>query len=195
MSKDNTVKTNSEHVTLAECQAAMAHVLSAPKDNALISQLCVRPGFEVRSFPQEVSVSVASGIAGDGRWLTKPWLRLENGDPDPSIQVCIISQRVMDLCWKDRESSLHPGDLFAVDMDLTEENLPAGSRLQAGSVILEVSTVFNDACAKWVKRYGKDSYKWVNAPEHRALRLRGILCKVVQDGVIRVGDRLVKVEG
>ena len=190
---DTKVKRHSNHVSLAECQAAMAHVLSAPKDKALINELCVRPDHEVRTFPQEVSVSVASGIAGDGRWLTKPWLKLANGDPDPSIQVCIISQRVMDLCWTDRESSIHPGDLFAVDMDLSEANLPAGTQLQAGTAVLEVSTEFNDACGKWVKRYGKDSYKWINDPEHRALRLRGILCKVVKDGVIRVGDRLEKI--
>jgi hypothetical protein len=187
------MKENIAHASFDECQAALAHVLDAPKDKATIKQLCIRPGFEQRLFPDEVSLTVASGIKGDGRWLTKPWLTLANGDPDPNIQVSIISQRVMDLCWRDRESTIHPGDLFAVDMDLAEENLPAGTLLSVGSAVLEVSDEFNNGCVKWRKRYGTDSYKWINKREYRHLRLRGILCKIVQDGVVRVGDQLAKV--
>ena len=185
-----TIKQQTAHTSFDECQAALANVITAPKDNAIIHQLCVRPDFAQRIFPKDVSLSRDRGIEGDGRWLTKPWLKLANGEPDPSIQVCIISQRVMDLCWRNRESNIHPGDLFAVDMDLGEENLPAGTLLSAGSAILEVSDVFNNGCVKWRKRYGTDSYKWINLCQHRHLRLRGILCKIVQDGVICVGDRL-----
>ena len=184
---------NPAHATFTECQTTLKYILAAPKDKAVIKQLCVRPDFEQRSFPQEVSLSIASGIAGDSRWLTRPWLKLANGDSDPSIQVCIISQRVMDLCWKDRESGIHPGDLFAVDMDLGKENLPAGTLLSVGTAVLEVSDEFNNGCVKWRKRYGTDSFKWINLPENRHLRLRGILCKIVQDGVIQVGDHFKKI--
>ena len=187
---NSTIKQQSAHARFDECQAALDNVLAAPKDNAIIHQLCIRPDFEQRTFPKEVFLSQASGIQGDGRWLNKPWLKLANGEPDPSIQVCIISQRVMDLCWRNRESNIHPGDLFAVDMDLGEENLPAGTLLSAGTAVLEISDVFNNACVKWRKRYGTDSYKWLNLAEHRHLRLRGILCKIVEDGVISEGDRL-----
>jgi len=34
--------------------------------------------------------------------------------------------------------------------------------------------------------------RWINMAENRPFRLRGILCKIVQDGVVRVGDRLSK---
>lgn len=180
--------------TLFECEAALEHIRAAPKDAALIDELCVRPNFSQRAFPSEIEVTQASGISGD-RWLTHPWLTLADGKPDPRIQVSILSKRVMDLCWRSRLTAPHPGDLLVVDMDLGEENLPAGTILKAGEVELEVSDKFNTACVKWRRRYGDDSYRWINLAKNKPLRLRGILCSVVRDGTIRVGDRLEKAPG
>lgn len=100
----------------------------------------------------------------------------------------------MDLCWRNRIETPHPGDLLVVDMDLSEKNLAAGSILKVGGVRLEVSDMFNSACVKWRQRYGDDSYRWINLPKNRTLRLRGVLCRIVQDGAIKVGDRLEKTE-
>jgi MOSC domain-containing protein YiiM len=77
-------------------------------------------------------------------------------------------------------------------MNLGVENMQVGTRLQAGTSIVEVSDKFNTACVKWKKRYGDESLRWINMAENRPFRLRGILCKIVQDGVVRVGDRLSK---
>lgn len=183
----------SYHATYDECERALAHILAAPKDKALIEQVCFRPDFGAREFPQTLELTVEHGIVGE-RWCRDPWLRLPDGSPDPRIQVSILSKRVMDLCWRNRDQTVHPGDPIVVDMDLGMENLPIGSKLQAGTAVLEVSDMFNTACAKWQQRYGGDSLRWINFPRHRPLRLRGILCKIVRDGRVSKGDLLTKVQ-
>lgn len=179
------------HVTTAECEAALAHILAAPSE-AAIEVLCHRADYGARDFRDHLNLTVAAGIE-DERWMKKPWLRLEDGSPDPRIQVSILQKRVLDLCWRDRDTVVFPGDTMIVDMDLSQANLPVGTRLEAGSAVLEVSDKFNDACAKWKVRHGRDSYDWINRPEHVTHRLRGVLCKIVQDGTVRLGDVLQKV--
>lgn len=171
---------------------ALPHVLAAPKDGAAISHLCLRPARNERRFVDEITLTKAQGIPGE-RWLTQPWLRTAEGLPHPGIQVCIISRRVLDLVWCHRGEVLHPGDTFAADIDTSEANLPNGLSLRVGSAVLRVSEVFNDACVKWKARYGQDAYDWIRDADHRALRLRGVLCSVEQDGLIRAGDVLRKV--
>ncbi len=38
------------HVTLEELNAALPHVMAAPKDRAAISMLCLRPAYNQRRF-------------------------------------------------------------------------------------------------------------------------------------------------
>jgi hypothetical protein len=182
----------SKHATVAECDAALDHILAAPNNGATIGQLCFRPDFGLRTFPDALDMTVDQGIIGE-RWAKRPWLTLPNGEPDPRIQVSIFSKRVMDLCWRDPANTVHPGDPIIVDMNLSVANLPTGTRLQAGSAILEVSDKFNTACIKWRDRYGDDSLRWINRRDNRDFRLRGILCKIVRDGTVKVGDQLVKI--
>lgn len=177
--------------TMAECEAALDSILAAPTQSATIDQLCFRDGYGLRRFPETLELTVEQGIIGE-RWTKKPWLTLPDGAPDPRIQVSILSKRVMDLCWRDRTGTVHPGDPFVVDMNLGAENLPVGTCLRAGAAVLEVSDYFNTACAKWRDRYGDDSLRWINKRENREYRLRGILCKIVQDGTVKRGDHLVK---
>ncbi len=180
--------------TRSELDRAVPYICAAPPDNAEIRMLCLRPGYGARQFVDAIAVTHDRGIPGE-RWETRPWLRLPDGSAHPGIQICILSQRVLDLVWRDRENVVHPGDTFVVDMNLGEDNLPAGQVLRAGTARLQVSAVFNDACVKWKARYGAAAKDWVNAPDHTPLRLRGVLCSVVRDGTIRNGDRLVKLPG
>lgn len=181
----------SAFVSRAECEAAMLHICDAPKDDVAIASLCFRTGYGERSFPDRLVVSAKGGIEGE-RWLSDPWLTLPDGRPDPRIQVSILPLRVMDLCWRERDKSPHPGDTIVADLDTSEANLPAGTRLQIGTAVIEVSDLFNTACAKWHARYGNDSLRWINHAPFRRLRLRGVLCRVVTDGEIHRSDRIRK---
>jgi len=179
----------SDPITTAELVAALPHVLAAPKTDTPVTMLCFRPAPGQRLFPQTLRLTRAMGIPGE-RWLTAPWLRLPDGSPDPSIQVSILPVRVMDLVWRDRTNTPHPGDTMIADLDCSEESLPVGTLMQAGTAVLRVSGTFNDACVKWKVRYGQAAKDWIVAPGHPALRLRGILCAVERDGEVALGDRL-----
>ncbi|WP_372885001.1 hypothetical protein [Shimia sp.] len=175
-----------------ELDRALPEILAAPKDGAAISMLCLRPKRGARRFVDRITLTRAQGIPGE-RWANEPWLRGEDGAPHPGIQVSILPQRVLDLLWRDRDATVHPGDTFIADLDMSEANLPEGQLLAVGSAVLRVSEVFNDGCVKWKVRYGQAALDWVRAPEHRPLRLRGILCSVVRDGVAAEGDLLRKI--
>ena len=181
-----------KHVTLDELNAALPNVLDAPKDKAVIEQLCLRPDIGVRNFVDKMVLTRANGIPGE-RWNTAPWLTLENGRADPRIQVCILGKRVLDLVYTDPENMIHPGDSFIADMDFSEDNMPDGTLLSVGSAVLRVSDKFNTACAKWKARYGDDALRWIVLGPNRKHRLRGVLCEVVEDGWISNGDIIQKV--
>lgn len=177
-------------VSLAELMAALPDILAAPKDDAPIQSLCLRPARGERAFPNRITMTRAAGIPGE-RWLTEPWLRLPDGSPDPRIQVSILPVRVMDLVWRDRVNTPHPGDPIVADLDCSLANLPTGSLIRAGTAVLRVSDEYNAACAKWKVRYGTDARFFIDGPPgHDVLRLRGVLCSVEEDGEVGLTDRL-----
>lgn len=175
-------------ITLPELMTALPHVLAAPKTDAPLHSLCFRPGFNERTFPNNLRLTVAEGVPGE-RWLTQPWLRLPDGRPDPRIQVSILPLRVMELVWRDR-SQPHPGDTIVADLDCSLQNLPVGTLIRAGAAVLRTSDEFNNGCVKWKARYGADAKAWIELPGHPPLRLRGVLCEVVEDGEVALTDRL-----
>ena len=176
-------------ISMAELMAALPDILAAPKTDAPIASLCLRPARGERAFPGRIVMTRAGGIPGE-RWATEPWLRLPDGSPDPRIQVSILPVRVMDLVWRDRVGTPHPGDPIVADLDCGLANLPVGTLVQAGTAVLRVSDEFNMACAKWKVRYGADARAFIDAPGHPELRLRGVLCSVEQDGEVTLSDRL-----
>jgi hypothetical protein len=176
-------------VTAAELEAALPMVLAAPREAGTVRLLCVRPGINARSFPEVLKVTRAEGVTGDSN-LKHPWLTLPDGSADPRIQVSIIPARVLDLVWRERDRVAHPGDNIAVDMSLSETDLPVGTLLAVGTAILRVSDVPNDGCAKWKVRCGRPAYDWIVTPSGLRQRLRGLYCSVERDGEVRLGDTM-----
>lgn len=179
-------------VTAEALADALTHVLAAPKHATTVGQLCFRPLRNQRTFPETLRMTRAEGVPGD-RWLSEPWLTLADGRPDPRIQISILPLRVLDLVWQDRIGTVHPGDTIISDLDCSAANLPENTLLRAGTVLLRVSSLFNDGCVKWKARYGAAAKAWIIAPGHVPLRLRGVLCEVVEDGTVSVGDPLTVV--
>lgn len=175
--------------TAEDLAAALPGILAAPRDAGVVRLLCARPKPNARTFPQVLSLTRASGVVGDFE-MSRPWLTLPDGRPDPQIQVSIMSWQVLNLVWRDRDRVVHPGDNIAVDMNLTADNLPTGTLLAAGTAVLRISAEPNDGCAKWKVRAGKAAYAWTMHPDHAPLRLRGLFCSVEQDGELRLGDTL-----
>jgi len=173
-------------VTMEALMQALPHVLAAPKDATTARQLTFRAGYNQRSHPDRLTLTVAQGVPGE-RWLTAPWARLPDGSPDPAIQVSILPTRVHDLVRLSPDQP-HPGDTILADLDCSQANLPEGTLLRAGTATLRVSGLFNDGCVKWKARYGAAAKDWITRPGHPPLRLRGLLCAIVADGEIATGN-------
>ncbi len=108
------------------------------------------------------------------------------------MQLNVMNARTIALVAQDRDRWALAGDQLFVDLDLSEENLPPGTRLAVGAAVIEVTPIPHQGCQKFVDRFGVDAMKWVNSPAGRALRLRGVCARVVQPGVVRTGDTVTK---
>jgi MOSC domain-containing protein YiiM len=104
------------------------------------------------------------------------------------MQLNVMNARAAALIAQTPERWALAGDQLYVDLDLSEANLPAGTRLAIGSAVIEVTAEPHTGCGKFVQRFGVDAQKFVNAAVGRALRLRGLNARVVTEGTIRVGD-------
>lgn len=80
------------------------------------------------------------------------------------------------------------GDQLFLDLDLSDANLPTGSRLAVGEAIVEITAPPHLGCKKFTARFGLEAMRFVNSPVGRELQLRGVNAKVKQGGRIGVGD-------
>ena len=182
------------HLTMPELEAALDTIRAAPKDRAVLEMIVRRPEIGQRDVVEQAELDPAVGLVGDS-WPRRGSRRSADGRPHPDMQLNIMSTRVASLVAQEKERWPLAGDQLFVDMDLCADNLPPGTRLQLGTAVIEVTGEPHTGCAKFVERFGIDAMKFVNAPEHADLHLRGINAKVVQRGRIRVGDLLTKIAG
>jgi MOSC domain-containing protein YiiM len=108
------------------------------------------------------------------------------------MQINIMNARVIALLAQERARWQLAGDQLYVDLDLSVDNLPAGTQLGIGSAVLQVTTIPHAGCKKFRDRFGLEALKFVNSGEGKRLRLRGLNARVVQSGVVRVGDAVRK---
>jgi hypothetical protein len=179
------------HLSMAELEAGLAHISSAPADDGSIDGIIVRPEHNERLDVVSCAISAAGGLDGD-HWSKGCWKTTEDGLPDPDVQICIMSSRVIGLIAGERANWAPAGDNLFIDMDVTPANLPPGTRLTAGTALLEITKVPHNGCAKFSARFGRDALTFVNNPLGKSLRLRGVYARVLRDGVLTVGDQVTK---
>lgn len=178
---------NLNHQQLAD---GLEHIQDSPSDAGLIEMLVIRPEVDEREVVDRAVFEVGEGLVGDN-YVSRGNERTEDGRAHPEAQVTIMNCRVLNLiAGGDRERWPLAGDQILVDMDLSESNLPAGTRLSLGTAVLEVSAKPHTGCAKFARRFGLDAAKWINADGE--LRLRGINAMVVTAGSCAVGDVITK---
>jgi hypothetical protein len=181
------------HLTTAELEAGLDEIHRAPKDDGVLRLIVRRPRTEEREVLEEGDLHPVEGLMGDN-WITRRSSRTSDGAPDPDTQLNIMSARVAALVAQAEDRWQLAGDQLYIDMDLSVENLPPGTRLSIGSAIIEVTPPPHTGCKKFVARFGLEAMKFVNSPLGKELHLRGINAKVVQAGVIRVGQVVKKID-
>jgi MOSC domain-containing protein YiiM len=180
------------HLDLAELQAGLPQILNSPSDEGVLEGIVVRPAKGERLEPESVAISSAGGLEGD-HWAKGCWKSLEDGSPDPDVQICIMNAPCIAQVAQERSNWAPAGDNLFIDMDLTPGNLPPGQRLRIGSAVIEITAVPHNGCSAFIERYGRDACLFVNSGEGRKLKLRGIYARVVEDGRVSLGDRVVKI--
>ena len=176
-----------KHLSLEELNAGLPEIAQSPKDGGEVRLIVRRPTIGAREVLQEAQLDVRTGLVGD-TWGERSSSRTPDGSPHPDMQLNIMNARTIALLAQSRERWALAGDQLFIDLDLTDANLPAGTRLAIGSAIIEVTPQPHTGCGKFAERFGVDATEFVNSREGRRLHLRGINAKVVQSGAIRVGD-------
>lgn len=171
-----------------DLDARLPELRALPADQGTLELIVVRPSEGERVTPTAAEISLEEGLVGD-RWEAGIGA---DGRPDRHNQLTIASTRLLGLIAEPERWPL-AGDNLVVDIGLDKTNLPAGTRLAIGdSVVVEISEEPHTGCAKFSARFGSDALKFINSPEGRELRLRGLNAKVVTAGTVSTGDTVRK---
>ena len=180
-----------KHLTMQELEASLDHLRDSPKDEGVVHLIVRRPRVDEREVLDEAELDPLQGLIGDS-WCVRGSSKTADGGPHPQMQINIIHARVAALVAQDENRWSLAGDQLYIDMDLSKANLPAGTQLEIGSAVLEVTPLPHTGCHKFVSRFGVDAMKFVNSEVGRELCLRGINARVVQAGVVRLGSTAKK---
>ncbi len=180
-----------KQMTMEELEAGLLTIGESPKHEGVVELIVRRPQTLEREILEVGVLDVAEGLVGDN-WKARGSKATPDGSAHPKMQLTLMNSRIIELISQDRDRWHLAGDQFFVDMDLSRENLPAGTRIAMGSAIVEVTSVPHTGCQKFVERFGIDAHKFVNSPKGRELNLRGVNARVVQAGSVRTGERATK---
>ncbi|MBX7221594.1 MAG: MOSC domain-containing protein [Blastocatellia bacterium] len=180
------------HLTMEELEAGLDWIRQSPRNTGVLELIVCRPQVDEREVLKTGHLNLEEGLAGDN-WNRKRSSRTPDGSAHPDMQLNLMNARAIALIARDKDRWQWAGDQLFVDMDLTDEHLPPGTRLSIGSAVIEVTSQPHNGCQKFADRFGLAALKFVNSPVGKELHLRGINAKVVQPGTIRVGDPVTKI--
>lgn len=179
------------HLTQAELELGLETIRQAPKDSGVLKMIVRRPQVDSRETLPEAELSFSEGLVGD-TWKIRSSRHMPDGSANLDAQITIMNARAIALLAQTENRWPLAGDQLYADLDLSDDNLPPGTRLAIGSAVLEVSSVPHTGCVKFSSRFGVEAMKFVNTVEGKRLHLRGINTRIVQPGTIHVGDMVRK---
>lgn len=174
--------------TAAELESGLDSIRESPADDGRLELIVRRPRVNERETLEAAELDPARGLLGD-TWGAREAIAPQDFD----VQLTLMNSRAIDLIAGSRDRWALAGDQLFVDLDLSLDNLPAGTRLAIGSAVVQVTAEPHTGCRKFIARFGANAQKFVNSPVGRRLNLRGINARIIQAGVVRVGDALRKV--
>lgn len=182
-----------KHVTMAELEAGLKNIRQSPTDAGVLALIVRRPQVEAREVMEVGELDLFEGLVGDN-WKTRGSSQTADGSAHPDMQLNIMNARVIALLAQQKERWALAGDQLYMDLDLSAENVPPGTRLSLGEAVIEVTDQPHTGCKKFAARFGLDALKFISSPVGKQLQLRGINAKVIRSGAIRIGDTVKKVK-
>jgi hypothetical protein len=180
------------HLDTDALESGLDEIRQSPQDRGTLELIVRRPVVDGREVLDEVELSLSEGVVGD-TWNVRGSGRTDDGSSHPDMQLNVINARLSRLVGGDDDDvRALSGDQLHLDLDLSTDNLPAGTRLAIGDAVIEITAQPHTGCAKFAARFGKEALRFVNVGVGKELRLRGINAKVVTPGTIRRGDPVTK---
>jgi MOSC domain-containing protein YiiM len=180
-----------EHRGADELATGLGQILRSPTAAGTVELIVRRPAEDAREVLDEGMLDLDEGLVGDA-WHEQGSGRTPDGSATRDTQLTLMNARAIDLIAGSRERWPLAGDQLYVDLDLSFENLPAGTQLAVGEAVVEVTAEPHTGCAKFGARFGAAAVTFVNKPPGRGLRLRGVNTRIVTPGAVRVGDAITK---
>jgi len=180
------------HLAGQELEAGLRHIKRSPLDNGTLQMIVARPAVDEREVLGEGRLDLVDGLVGD-TWRTRVNTSRLDRSPDPEAQLTVMNSRLAALVAGTPDHGGLAGDQLYIDFDLSAGLLPAGSRLQIGAAVIEITAKPHRGCAKFAARFGNEALRFVNTGEGLVLNLRGRNAKVVIPGAVKRGDTVRRI--
>lgn len=175
----NTIGNPAHFRALEDLERTLEAHPPAPADQGRVHLVVMKGQDGQRETPERVLLSPPAEYAGDGDHAQE--------DSDGETQLTVMQFDVAGLIANGQPLPLFGDNLF-LDLDLSTENLPAGSRVRVGGAILQVTPVPHNGCRKFRGRFGDNALQFVSKKELRHRNLRGIYMRVLEGGEVGPGD-------
>ena len=130
------------HLSREQLEAGLDSIRQSPKEQGTLDMIVRRPQTEVRDIVQEGALALDVGLVGDN-WKTRGGAERP---ANPETQITLTNARAIQHIAQSKDRWALAGDQLYVDFDLSEENLPAGTRLSIGSAVLEITAEPHYGC-------------------------------------------------
>jgi MOSC domain-containing protein YiiM len=179
--------TDDKWLTAEDLETGLDKIRQSPKAAGVVTQIVRRPSSGERDVLAEAELDCVLGLVGDN-WRTRGSCHTQDGSAHPDMQLTVMNARAIALVAQSEDRWKLAGDQLYIDLDLSVDNLPGGTKLAVGGAVIEVTTRPHTGCKHFAARFGTAATKFVNSTLGKQLRLRGLNAKVVRSGIVRVGD-------
>lgn len=169
------------HLPIETIEKKLAGLPPAPRDEGIVRMVVARPDVGERIVPKECMLTPEGGVDGD-RWVRRD-------PPIPDAQISVMRADVAEVLANGQPLELF-GDNLLVELDLSPENLPLGAQVRIGTALCVVTPKPHTGCAKFEARFGKAARDSTSMEAFRDWRIRGLYVKVIEEGVVKPGDRV-----
>jgi len=168
--------------TFGDLQRALHELPASPTDEGRVALIVRRVAAGGRrEILDAVELATDTGVPGDA-WGRRP-------QKDAGMQIAVMQIDVAQLIANGQPLTLFGDNLF-VELDLRASNLPPGTRVRAGTTLLEITPEPHNGCRKFQSRFGQDALRFVAGKDLRHRNLRGIYMRVVEPGLVRPGESI-----
>ena len=120
--------TETPYASRAELDAALPHIQASPVDDGTVELIVRRPAKGQREVISQAVLDSVNGLNGDN-WRQRGSSATADGSAHPDMQINIMNARAIAAVAVEKSRWALAGDQLYIDLDLSEGNLPAGSRL------------------------------------------------------------------